>query len=102
MLNFRPDLVNIPVSSRIQLSLGHPLIIVMDSLNINREPEVEKLRGYLAQEWVMKESRRYRGERPDFSAKSIQSLHPPHLPIQPNSSDCGIYSLEFAERTLDR
>ena len=74
----------------------------MDSLNINREKEVEKLRKYLSQEWMMKESKRYQGARPDFSTQSILSLHPPHLPIQPNTCDCGVYTLEFAERTLDR
>ena len=76
--------------------------MVMDSLNINRDREVEKLREYLAQEWMIKESRRYPGARPDFSAQSILSLHPPHLPEQPNTCDCGVYTLEFAERTLDR
>ena len=102
MIYCRPDLVNVPVSSRNQLSLGHPLIVVMDSLNIHRGLEVEQLRRYLEQEWLMKESRKYRGARPDFSAQSILSLHPPNLPVQPNSSDCGVYTLEFAERTLDR
>ena len=99
----RPDLVNIPAPLRDQLSIGHPLIVILDSQHgNNREREAERLRQYLAQEWVMKESRKYRGERPDFSAQSIQALHPPHLPVQPNGNDCGVYTCEFFERTLDR
>ena len=94
--------MNIPASARVQLSLGDPLIVVMDSLDVNREQEAEKLRQYLAQEWMRKESRKYRGEMPDFSAQGIKSLHPPHLPIQPNGNDCGVYTCEFFERTLER
>ena len=100
--SFRPDLVNVHCSVREQLSLGHPMIVVMDSLGHNREAEVDRMRAYLGEEWERKEKKRFRRESPDFTAQGIKSLHPPNLPRQPNGVDCGIYTIEFAERSLQR
>ena len=91
-----------PASVREQFSLGHPIIIAMDSLGTGRDREVAMLRAYLGQEWERKEKQKFRGETPDFSAAGIKSLVPPYLPKQPNSSDCGVYTLVYAERSLQR
>lgn len=99
---FRPDLINVPGSVREQFSLGHPVIVVMDSLGYNRDTEVDCMRSYLGQEWERKEKMRFKGDTPDFSGEGILSLHPPYLPHQPNGIDCGVYTLVFAERTLQR
>ena len=50
----------------------------------------------------MKEKKRFPGFDPDFTAKGVQVLHPPHLPRQPNGIDCGLYAMEFSERTMKR
>ena len=99
---FRPNLVNVPASVREKLSLGHPIIVVMDSMDNKRDREVDMVRAYLRQEWERKEKQRFRGETPDFSAAGIQSLYPPYLPQQPNGCDCGVYTLVYAERSLQR
>ena len=99
---YRPDQVAVPPSFRLQHSLPQPMIVVLDSLGWERKKEVEIIRTFLAREWEVKERTRYPGIDPDFSAEGFPVLHPPHLPRQPNTSDCGIYAMEFAERTMKR
>ena len=99
---FRPDQVTVPLSFRRQHSLPHPLIVVLDSLNWQRTGEVARIRAFLAAEWEVKERRKYPGIEPDFSAEGLEVLRPPLLPQQPNGYDCGVYVMEFEERTMKR
>ena len=99
---FRPDQVTVPLSFLRQHSLPQPLIVVLDSLGWQREDAVARIRAFLAAEWEVKERRKYPGIFPDFSAEGVQVLRPPLLPRQPNGNDCGVYAMEFGERTMKR
>ena len=99
---YRPDQVAVPPSFRRQHSLPQPMIVVLDSLGYERKKEVEMVRAFLVREWEVKESKRHPGIDPDFSSEGVQVLHPPHLPRQPNTSDCGLYVLEYGERTMKK
>ena len=99
---YRPDQVAVPPSFRRQHSLPQPMIVVLDSLGWERKKEVEMVRAFLVREWEVKESKRHPGIDPDFSSEGVKVLHPPHLPRQPNTSDCGLYVLEYGERTMKK
>ena len=99
---YRPDQVAVPPSFRRQHSLPQPMIVVLDSLGWERKKEIEMVRAFLVREWEVKESKRHPGIDPDFSSEGVQVLHPPHLPRQPNTSDCGLYVLEYGERTMKK
>ena len=92
----------VPPPFRHKHSLPQPLIVVLDSLDWKRTRQVEMVRAFLVREWEAKERKRHPGIDPDFSAEGVQVLYPPHLPHQPNTIDCGVYALEFAERTMKR
>uniref|UniRef100_A0A8C4DC65 Si:dkey-100n23.3 n=1 Tax=Dicentrarchus labrax TaxID=13489 RepID=A0A8C4DC65_DICLA len=75
--------------------LRRPCILVMDSLKRSLHERVFKLlRDYLESEWEVR-----RGSSRDFSPDQMQSSHC-QVPLQDNSSDCGLYLLQYVESFL--
>ncbi|XP_010898691.2 sentrin-specific protease 7b isoform X2 [Esox lucius] len=72
-----------------------PCILVMDSLKLSyHEPIYKLLRDYLHVEW------RVRRRTPrDFTGDSMKGSHC-RVPLQDNSSDCGLYLLQYVESFL--
>ncbi|XP_062862033.1 sentrin-specific protease 7 isoform X2 [Trichomycterus rosablanca] len=72
-----------------------PCILIMDSLKLSVHERILKLlREYLQVEWEVK-----RGGFRDFSAERMVGSHC-KVPLQDNSSDCGLYLLQYAESFL--
>ncbi|XP_060785398.1 sentrin-specific protease 7 isoform X2 [Neoarius graeffei] len=72
-----------------------PCILIMDSLKLSVHERIFKLlREYLQAEWEVK-----RGGHRDFSAERMVGSHC-RVPLQDNSSDCGLYLLQYAESFL--
>ncbi|XP_068561160.1 sentrin-specific protease 7 isoform X2 [Cebidichthys violaceus] len=72
-----------------------PCILIMDSLKLSLHERVFKLlREYLQSEWEVR-----RGSSRDFSLDQMQSSHC-KVPLQDNSSDCGLYLLQYVESFL--
>ncbi|XP_028447335.1 sentrin-specific protease 7 isoform X2 [Perca flavescens] len=72
-----------------------PCILIMDSLKLSLHERVFKLlREYLQSEWEVR-----RGSSRDFSPDQMQSSHC-QVPLQDNSSDCGLYLLQYVESFL--
>uniref|UniRef100_A0A4W4EYH7 Si:dkey-100n23.3 n=1 Tax=Electrophorus electricus TaxID=8005 RepID=A0A4W4EYH7_ELEEL len=75
-----------------------PCILIMDSLKLSVHERIFKLlREYLQIEWEVKRAGR-EGSR-DFSAEWMVGSHC-KVPLQDNSSDCGLYLLQYAESFL--
>uniref|UniRef100_A0A673X985 Ubiquitin-like protease family profile domain-containing protein n=1 Tax=Salmo trutta TaxID=8032 RepID=A0A673X985_SALTR len=76
-------------------SLCRPCILIMDSLKISYHESIYKLlRDYLHVEWEVR-----RGTRRDFTVDSMKASHCT-VPLQDNSSDCGLYLLQYVESFL--
>uniref|UniRef100_A0A8C7G9R6 SUMO specific peptidase 7b n=1 Tax=Oncorhynchus kisutch TaxID=8019 RepID=A0A8C7G9R6_ONCKI len=76
-------------------SLCRPCILIMDSLKISYHESIYKLlRDYLHVEWEVR-----RGTRRDFTVDSMKASHCT-VPVQDNSSDCGLYLLQYVESFL--
>ncbi|XP_027147067.1 sentrin-specific protease 7 isoform X2 [Larimichthys crocea] len=72
-----------------------PCILIMDSLKRSLHERVFKLlRDYLESEWEVR-----RGSSREFSPDQMQSSHC-QVPLQDNSSDCGLYLLQYVESFL--
>ncbi|XP_052357536.1 sentrin-specific protease 7-like [Oncorhynchus keta] len=72
-----------------------PCILIMDSLKISYHESIYKLlRDYLHVEWEVR-----RGTRRDFTVDSMNASHCT-VPLQDNSSDCGLYLLQYVESFL--
>ncbi|XP_048049725.1 sentrin-specific protease 7 isoform X2 [Megalobrama amblycephala] len=72
-----------------------PCILIMDSLKLSVHERIFKLlREYLQVEWEVK-----RGGYRDFSVDHMVGSHC-KVPLQDNSSDCGLYLLQYAESFL--
>ncbi|XP_073701206.1 sentrin-specific protease 7, partial [Garra rufa] len=72
-----------------------PCILIMDSLKLSVHERIFKLlREYLQVEWQAK-----RGGYRDFSSERMMGVHC-KVPLQDNSSDCGLYLLQYAESFL--
>lgn len=72
-----------------------PCILIMDSLKLSLHERVFKLlREYLQSEWEVR-----RGSSRDFGLDQMQSSHC-KVPLQDNSSDCGLYLLQYVESFL--
>ncbi|XP_070969026.1 sentrin-specific protease 7-like isoform X2 [Oncorhynchus clarkii lewisi] len=72
-----------------------PCILIMDSLKISYHESIYKLlRDYLHVEWEVR-----RGTRRDFTVDSMKASHCT-VPLQNNSSDCGLYLLQYVESFL--
>ncbi|KAM9486110.1 uncharacterized protein Hap1MRO34_006251 isoform 2-T4 [Clarias gariepinus] len=72
-----------------------PCILIMDSLKLSVHERIFKLlREYLQAEWEVK-----RGGHRSFSAERMVGSHC-RVPLQDNSSDCGLYLLQYAESFL--
>ncbi|XP_031648765.1 sentrin-specific protease 7 isoform X2 [Oncorhynchus kisutch] len=72
-----------------------PCILIMDSLKISYHESIYKLlRDYLHVEWEVR-----RGTRRDFTVDSMKASHCT-VPVQDNSSDCGLYLLQYVESFL--
>ncbi|XP_052004612.1 sentrin-specific protease 7-like [Xyrauchen texanus] len=72
-----------------------PCILIMDSLKLSVHERIFKLlREYLQIEWEVK-----RGSYRDFSVDHMVGSHC-KVPLQDNSSDCGLYLLQYAESFL--
>ncbi|KAF6718571.1 Sentrin-specific protease 7 [Oryzias melastigma] len=72
-----------------------PCILLMDSLKISLHERVVKLlRDYLQSEWEVR-----RGSQRDFGPDQMKSSNC-KVPLQDNSSDCGLYLLQYVEYFL--
>ncbi|XP_012993440.2 sentrin-specific protease 7 isoform X1 [Esox lucius] len=72
-----------------------PCIIIMDSLKFSLHERVFKLlREYLQSEWDLR-----RGSVREFSPEQLKGSHC-LVPLQDNSSDCGLYLLQYVESFL--
>ena len=65
-------------------------ILIFDSLEIKRLGVINNLKCYMKAEWEA----RYKSIS-EYSCDMIG--HHPKLPVQPNSSDCGLFVLQYAE-----
>ncbi|XP_077436916.1 sentrin-specific protease 7 isoform X2 [Vanacampus margaritifer] len=80
---------------RRKLVSKRPCILIMDSLKLSLHERIFKvLREYLQSEW---ESRR--GTTRGFGPDQVKSSHC-QVPLQDNSSDCGLYLLQYVESFL--
>ncbi|XP_035994999.1 sentrin-specific protease 7 isoform X1 [Fundulus heteroclitus] len=69
-----------------------PCILIMDSLKLSSHERICKLlREYLQSEWEVR-----RGSSRDFGPDQLKSSHC-QVPLQDNSSDCGLYLLQYVE-----
>ncbi|KAM4731208.1 sentrin-specific protease 7 isoform 2-T3 [Anableps anableps] len=69
-----------------------PCILIMDSLKLSSHERICKLlREYLQSEWEVR-----RGSSRDFGLDQMKSSHC-QVPLQDNSSDCGLYLLQYVE-----
>ncbi|XP_047457495.1 sentrin-specific protease 7 isoform X2 [Mugil cephalus] len=69
-----------------------PSILIMDSLKLSLHERVFKLiRDYLQSEWEAR-----RGSSRDFGPDQMKSSYC-RVPLQDNSSDCGLYLLQYVE-----
>ncbi|XP_069010300.1 uncharacterized protein [Embiotoca jacksoni] len=69
-----------------------PCILIMDSLKLSLHERVFKLlREYLQSEWEVR-----RGSSRDFGPDQMTSSHC-KVPLQDNTSDCGLYLLQYVE-----
>uniref|UniRef100_A0A3Q1G4V6 Si:dkey-100n23.3 n=1 Tax=Acanthochromis polyacanthus TaxID=80966 RepID=A0A3Q1G4V6_9TELE len=69
-----------------------PCILIMDSLKLSLHERVVKLlREYLQSEWEVR-----RGSSREFGPDQVKSSHC-QVPLQDNSSDCGLYLLQYVE-----
>eukprot|EP00096_Caligus_rogercresseyi_P013370 TRINITY_DN6027_c0_g1_i1.p1 TRINITY_DN6027_c0_g1~~TRINITY_DN6027_c0_g1_i1.p1 ORF type:complete len:296 (-),score=35.30 TRINITY_DN6027_c0_g1_i1:487-1374(-) len=75
---------------------GEPFFVLLDSFGHRRPKEIDALRTYLRHEYLEK-----RKETFSFGASSMKA-HYPRLPQQMNSTDCGVYLLEYAERIIEK
>uniref|UniRef100_A0A7N8XQF3 Si:dkey-100n23.3 n=1 Tax=Mastacembelus armatus TaxID=205130 RepID=A0A7N8XQF3_9TELE len=74
---------------------GKPCILIMDSLKLSLHERVFKLlREYLQSEWECR-----RTSSRDFGPDQMKSSHC-QVPLQDNSSDCGLYLLQYVESFL--
>ncbi|CAN9497557.1 unnamed protein product [Ophioblennius macclurei] len=72
-----------------------PCILIMDSLKLSLHERVVKLlRDYLQSEWEVR-----RGTSREFGPDQMKSSHC-KVPLQDNSSDCGLYLLQYVESFL--
>ncbi|KAG7467195.1 hypothetical protein MATL_G00150830 [Megalops atlanticus] len=72
-----------------------PCILIMDSLKLSFHERVLKLlREYLQVEWEVR-----RGTPRDFTSDQMKGSHC-RVPLQDNSSDCGVYLLQYVESFL--
>ncbi|KAM4608937.1 uncharacterized protein ACJ7VT_014817 isoform 2-T2 [Polymixia lowei] len=72
-----------------------PCILIMDSLKLSLHERVFKLlREYLQSEWEVR-----RSSVRDFSVEQMKGSHC-RVPLQDNSSDCGLYLLQYVESFL--
>ncbi|XP_061648552.1 sentrin-specific protease 7 isoform X2 [Phyllopteryx taeniolatus] len=72
-----------------------PCILIMDSLKLSLHERIFKvLREYLQSEWEAR-----RGSSRDFGPDQMKSSHC-QVPLQDNSSDCGLYLLQYVESFL--
>uniref|UniRef100_A0A3Q1EPU8 Si:dkey-100n23.3 n=1 Tax=Acanthochromis polyacanthus TaxID=80966 RepID=A0A3Q1EPU8_9TELE len=72
--------------------LCRPCILIMDSLKLSLHERVVKLlREYLQSEWEVR-----RGSSREFGPDQVKSSHC-QVPLQDNSSDCGLYLLQYVE-----
>ncbi|KAL0963455.1 hypothetical protein UPYG_G00306600 [Umbra pygmaea] len=72
-----------------------PCILIMDSLKFSLHERVFKLlREYLQSEWEVR-----RGSVREFSSEQLKGSHC-KVPLQDNSSDCGLYLLQYVESFL--
>ncbi|KAM7380297.1 hypothetical protein PAMP_003605 [Pampus punctatissimus] len=72
-----------------------PCILIMDSLKLSLHERVFKLlREYLQSEWEVR-----RGSSREFGPEQMKSSHC-QVPLQDNSSDCGLYLLQYVESFL--
>ncbi|XP_071334686.1 sentrin-specific protease 7 isoform X2 [Trachinotus anak] len=72
-----------------------PCILIMDSLKLSLHERVFKLlREYLQSEWEVR-----RGSTREFGPDQMKSSHC-QVPLQDNSSDCGLYLLQYVESFL--
>ncbi|KGL72268.1 Sentrin-specific protease 7, partial [Tinamus guttatus] len=82
---------NSSINSRRQIC-KRPCILVLDSLKAGSwQNTVQVLREYLEAEWEVK-----RKTRREFSKSSMMDFCP-RVPKQDNSSDCGVYLLQYVE-----
>uniref|UniRef100_A0A4W6FW03 Ubiquitin-like protease family profile domain-containing protein n=1 Tax=Lates calcarifer TaxID=8187 RepID=A0A4W6FW03_LATCA len=90
------NLLHTPVSFYLDVSfvLSRPCILVMDSLKLSYHENVCRLRDYLQVEWEV----RRRTPRL-FTSDNMRSSNC-RVPQQDNSSDCGLYLLQYVESFL--
>jgi len=108
---FEKDLVFIPVCSDMHWRLvvicnpsqllvedytDEPFLMYCDSLEGAMPRKLmERIRLYLTQKYILKHNERI----PTLKAKDIKSKYA-KLPIQQNSSDCGVYMLQYVEQII--
>uniref|UniRef100_A0A8C8IKV2 Ubiquitin-like protease family profile domain-containing protein n=1 Tax=Oncorhynchus tshawytscha TaxID=74940 RepID=A0A8C8IKV2_ONCTS len=72
-----------------------PCILIMNSLKFSLHERIFKLlREYLQSEWELR-----RGSVREFSSEQMRGSHC-KVPLQDNSSDCGLYLLQYVESFL--
>ncbi|XP_064405387.1 sentrin-specific protease 7-like isoform X4 [Halichondria panicea] len=75
-----------------------PCVLVLDSLGVRRTGIVKTIRNYLTVEW---RERKARGGVEELNYDLLPAKYPV-IPLQNNSSDCGLFMLQYVESLLLR
>uniref|UniRef100_A0A0K2UUZ0 Ubiquitin-like protease family profile domain-containing protein n=1 Tax=Lepeophtheirus salmonis TaxID=72036 RepID=A0A0K2UUZ0_LEPSM len=75
---------------------GEPFLVILDSFGQKRPKEVDTLRNYLEHEHMEKRESAF-----SFGSAAMRAIYP-RLPQQKNSTDCGVFLLEYAERIMNK
>lgn len=79
--------------SGVKYDPGQPIIVTFDSLDMLRSPTISALRDYLREEAKSKKGA-------ELDTKLIKGMRARQIPLQPNSSDCGLYLLAYLEKFI--
>uniref|UniRef100_A0A8C5LWB0 SUMO specific peptidase 7 n=1 Tax=Leptobrachium leishanense TaxID=445787 RepID=A0A8C5LWB0_9ANUR len=81
----------VPERNRIHKICKRPCFLIFDSLTSSVSSTTHVLREYLTAEWDMK-----RKSAREFTSSTFKALHP-NVPKQDNSTDCGLFLLQYVE-----
>lgn len=88
----KPGHIQLPVGSEERKIRGKPFLLLLDSMDGNRDEAVAIIRTYLAEEWKAK-----KGSQASFGKKMMRLVNP-SKPLQNKNTDCGLYLLNYVEK----
>lgn len=92
IIAIKPGLIKCPPKSEERTIKGEPFLILLDSMGGDNEELLDEIRQYLTEEWKVKT-----GGKETFGKREVR-LVKPEKPQQLNSTDCGVYLLQYIEK----